>query len=420
MNMLSRSEPRIADRAPKSTPALLLDSLTGVRGLAAISVFCFHFATFKMVFGPDGHLDFAPMTRPAFLTMSGNFAVGSFFILSGFVLTLTTRAGTSMANFCAKRVGKLVPVYLVTSVMAIVAILLIGMPITVGNIVLHLVLLQSWVPFQDIYHGVNPVTWSISTEAFFYVLFPVALFLVRRLSSRVLSYLLLAAIFLEFALPLYVAAYFATGDAAGHQMFMGTGSAGGDLVYWFTLPFPPFRFLEFFVGMLSCALLNRGALPQIKLRWAWALLGVAYVIGTFSPGPLQRTAIGLIPLSVLIVALAQADLSGRPSLLRRKLFVELGKLSYGMYAIQLLVFLPTCPFIVHWLAGVFAVPTATVYEPNWQIPIAVGYFLLITVLAVPIYRYIEVPAYDYAKKLYRFSRGSELFADPAVPERQTR
>ncbi|MEU4655537.1 acyltransferase [Streptomyces sp. NPDC023723] len=394
-------------------PPALLDSLTGLRGLAAILVFCFHYSTFQMVFADGGGLEFASLHRPQWLTMSGNFAVGSFFILSGFVLALTTLPGTSMANFCAKRVGKLFPVYFVTSVLAIAAILLIGMPISTGNIVLHLTLLQSWVPFQDIYHGVNPVTWSLSTEAFFYLLFPLALFLVRRLGTRTLWWLLGTAVLLEFSLPLYVMHYFTVGDLPGHETFMSTGSKGGDLAYWFTLPFPPYRFLEFLVGMIACVLLTRGVLPRVRPGWAWTLCAVAYAIGTYTPGPLQRTAIGLVPLAVLVVALAQADLDGRPSLLRRKLFVELGKLSYGMYAIQLLVFLPTAPFLLRWLSSVLEVPETTLGGPLWKAGVMAAYFGLIILLAVPLYRYIEVPAYDYAKRLYRNRKGSELFAAPA-------
>ncbi|ORT59098.1 acyltransferase [Streptomyces sp. CB03238] len=404
---------------PKGGPPLL-DSLTGLRGLAAILVFFFHFTTFRMVFGESGHLEFASLSRPRFLTMSGNFAVGSFFILSGFVLALTTRQGTSMANFAAKRVGKLVPVYLFTSLLAIGAILLIGMPISVSNVVLHLTLLQSWVPFQDIYHGVNPVTWSLSTEGFFYLLFPVALFLVRRLPTRSLYWLLGCAVLLEFALPLYVMKYFAVTGTGGHETYMSTGSKGGDLAYWFTLPFPPYRFLEFLVGVIACILLMRGVLPTVRLRWAWSLCAVAYLIGTYVPGPLQRTAVGMVPLTILVVALAQTDFAGRPSLLRRRLFVELGKLSYGMYAIQLLVFLPTGPFVVRWLSGALSLPTETLNGALYQIPIALTYFLLIILLAVPIYRYIEVPAYDYAKKLYRNRPGSDLFTDPGTPEVRSR
>ena len=406
--------PDTAEAPPRPAahrPGAMLDSLTGLRGLAAILVFCFHFTTFEFVFSPSGGLTFASLTRPRFLTMSGNFAVGSFFILSGFVLAMTTREGTSMANFCAKRIGKLCPVYLVTTVIAVVAILLIGMPVTVGNIALHLTLLQSWVPYQDIYTGINPVTWSLSTEVFFYLLFPFALFLVRRLRTRTLFVLLAGVVVAEFVVPLYAMHFFTVLPSAGHETYFNTASNGGDLVYWLTLPFPPYRFLEFLSGMICCLLVTRRAVPRIPLSVAWGVGVVAYVIGTYSPGPLQRTAVGLVPLSLLVMALAQADFAGRRSLLRRRLFVTLGKLSYGMYAIQLLVFLPSEPFVLKGLGALTGVSAATLHDPLWRIPIGAAYFAFIAVLAMPIYRYIEVPAYDYAKRLYRSRPPSELFAN---------
>ena len=394
----------------RATAPRQLDSLTGLRGLAAILVFVFHFKTFQFVFDADGHLAFSPLQRPAFLTMSGNFAVGSFFILSGFVLAYTTHQGTSMSNFYAKRVGKLYPVYFVTSVMALAAIVLIGLPVTQANVVLHLVLLQSWIPDQAIYHGLNPVTWSISTEAFFYLLFPVSLFLVRRLHLRGLWCLLAAVVVLEFALPLYVARFF--GLRGSGTPLMNTQAGGGDLAYWFTLPFPVYRFLEFLAGLIVCVMLLNGHLPRIRLSAAWALTAAAYVIGTYVDGPLQRTAVGLVPLAVLVVALAQADLAGTSSLLRRRLFTELGKLSYGMYAVQLLVFLPTGPFVTSGLASALDMPEETLSGPLWTAAIMLGYFLVIILLSVPLYRYVEVPAYDYAKRQWRGRPPTALFHDP--------
>ncbi len=83
-------------------------------------------------------------------------------------------------------------------------------------------------------------------------------------------WLLGAALFLEFSLPLYVMHYFTVAELPGHETFMSTGSKGGDLAYWFTLPFPPYRFLEFLVGMIGCVLLTRGALPRVRTAWAWS------------------------------------------------------------------------------------------------------------------------------------------------------
>jgi len=410
----------VAEPSLSVTASARLDSLTGLRGLTSTWIYVFHFFTFRFVLESSGGLTFVQLDRPRFLTMAGNMALSSFFVLSGFVLTLTTREGTSLANFCAKRVGKLYPVYFVTSALAIIAILLIGMPISAENIVLHLGLLQSWVPYQEIYHGVNPVTWSLSTEAFFYVLFPLSLFLLRRLSTRALGIMLAVAVFLEFALPLYVMRYFTVNPAGGGSDFLSSDGTGGDLVYWFTLAAPPYRFIEFAVGMICCLLLRRGALPFVRQRWAWLLVAVGYLAGTFAPGPWQRTAVGLVPLAVLMVSLAQADLAGRASFLRHRFFVRLGDLSFGLYAIQLLVLLPSYPFLLRWLSSALNVPERTLEQAPWNITFVVAYFAVIVVLAMPLHRYVEVPAYNIAKRLFRDRPGSAMFVEAGAPERTGR
>ncbi|GGK86601.1 hypothetical protein GCM10012284_20960 [Mangrovihabitans endophyticus] len=373
-------------------------------------IYVFHFFTFRFVLDQSHHLQFVQLDRPRFLTMAGNMALSSFFVLSGFVLTLTTSPRTSLMNFCAKRVGKLYPIYFVTSALAIVAILLIGMPITGENIALHLTLLQSWVPFQDIYHGVNPVTWSLSTEAFFYVLFPLSLFLFRRLSTRALVILMGVAIFLEFALPLYAARYFTVRSGGDHSAFLTSGNNGGDLVYWFTLACPPYRFLEFAVGMMCCLLLRRRVVPVVRQRWAWTLVAIGYLAGTFAPGPWQRTSVGLIPLAVLLIALAQADLAERACFLRMRMFVRLGDLSYGLYAIQLLVLLPSYPFLLRGLSAGLGIDEQVLGRAPWNLVFLVAYFLLIVALAMPLHRYVEVPAYEFARKLFRDRPASPTFA----------
>ncbi|UQU63868.1 acyltransferase [Couchioplanes caeruleus] len=407
---------RVAEPSLSVTASARLDSLTGLRGLTSTWIYVFHFFTFRFVL-ESGKLTFVQLDRPRFLTMAGNMALSSFFVLSGFVLTLTTREGTSLANFCAKRVGKLYPIYFVTSALAIIAILLIGMPISTENIVLHLGMLQSWVPYQEIYHGVNPVTWSLSTEAFFYVLFPLSLFLLRRLSTRALGIMLVVAVFLEFALPWYVMRYFTVNPDGAGSAFLSSGGTGGDLVYWFTLAAPPYRFLEFVVGMICCLLLRRGALPFVRQRWAWLFVAVGYLIGTYAPGYWQRTAVGLVPLAVLLVSLAQADLAEHASFLRHRFFVRLGDLSFGLYAIQLLVLLPSYPFLLRWLSSTLDVPERTLEHLPWNVAFVLAYFGVIVLLAMPLHRYVEVPAYNVARRFFRDRPGSAMFTESDVPAR---
>ncbi|WP_024806029.1 acyltransferase [Nocardia sp. BMG51109] len=378
-----------------------LDSLTGLRGLSALLVFVFHFTTFQLAFDGAGKLAFATIDRPRFLDMSGNFAVSSFFILSGFVLTWSTRPDTSLANFYAKRIGKLYPVYLVTSLAAGAAIVLLGMPLSGWNVLTHLTLTQSWVPWQEIYMGLNPVTWSLSTELFFYLLFPIALLALRRASTGVIWLVSGVTVALAFLTPFYVRAFIDVAGADAHIRFFSTGHIGGEATFWFTMAFPPYRFLEFLLGICAAVLILRGRMPRIRSAAAWTIVVACYALGTLAPGPLQRAAAGLVPLTLLVIALAQADLGAKPSFLRSRIMVWLGKLSYGMYAVQLLIFMPTCPFLLKAVSRWLEIPLADTYEPIIRIPVMLFYFVVVVAVSVPIYKLVEVPAYDYAKKLFR-------------------
>jgi peptidoglycan/LPS O-acetylase OafA/YrhL len=53
--------------------------------------------------------------------------------------------------------------------------------------VADLLLLQAWFPEPSIYAGGNGVTWSLSDEMFFYLLFPLAMVLLKRLRGRGLA-----------------------------------------------------------------------------------------------------------------------------------------------------------------------------------------------------------------------------------------
>src|SRR5512133_3297128 len=77
-----------------------LDSLTGLRFLAALLVFAYHA-------GSVGTLTGNGITAP------GRSGVSFFFILSGFLLTWTARPDDTRRAFYQRRVARIVPSYLV-------------------------------------------------------------------------------------------------------------------------------------------------------------------------------------------------------------------------------------------------------------------------------------------------------------------
>lgn len=142
-----------------------LDALTALRFVAAALIVVEHSA------GNFGLPD--DLGRPFVLDQ----AVSFFFILSGFILTyvyptLPTRA---IPHFLRARIARVWPGH----VTAFLLLLLVagahagrgdghGLGITLAN----LLLVQSWIPLKASFFSYNTVSWSISTELSFYLLFP--------------------------------------------------------------------------------------------------------------------------------------------------------------------------------------------------------------------------------------------------------
>jgi len=99
--------------------------------------------------------------------------VSFFFVLSGFILTFvypTLDTGREVRGFWLARFARIWPAYLATFLFAFAALLFEWNNLT-G--VAHLAMVQSWLPLSVFYFSYNAVAWSISTEAFFYLAFPV-------------------------------------------------------------------------------------------------------------------------------------------------------------------------------------------------------------------------------------------------------
>lgn len=96
--------------------------------------------------------------------------VSFFFVLSGFILTYSSQGGLEPHRFYLGRVARLWPVHLVTLVLA--ATLLESARASGLPAISNVLLLQAWIPVVGFVFSLNAVSWSISDEVFFYLLFP--------------------------------------------------------------------------------------------------------------------------------------------------------------------------------------------------------------------------------------------------------
>lgn len=149
-----------------------IPQLTFTRFLAAIAIVIFHFKN-----------EVYPFNLPVIKELTGflNVLVSYFFVLSGFILAINTNKVINMKRFYFNRFSRIYPVYLFALLFTLLLILDVR-PLSFSwdfqRILLSISLLQSWHSKYALV--LNYPGWSLSAEAFFYLLFPfIYLFLQR-------------------------------------------------------------------------------------------------------------------------------------------------------------------------------------------------------------------------------------------------
>ncbi|MEO7318234.1 MAG: acyltransferase [Chthoniobacteraceae bacterium] len=166
-------------------PAGELAGLTGLRGIAAMTVFIAHGRFYELV---------PSLKLPLIFFEWHSLAVDLFFMLSGFVLLHVYAAKFASGRrglwkpYYAARFARIVPLYLAT-LLSSLAIFAAG-SVVVGRwpsnltwpvVTTNLFLLQGWPGFFHM--SINIPSWSLSVEVFCYIVaMPLALFLHRRMS----------------------------------------------------------------------------------------------------------------------------------------------------------------------------------------------------------------------------------------------
>lgn len=162
-----------------------IPALTSLRFLAALWVFLFH------LHGMYGEIGVRQLDN---LVMAGPVGMTFFFLLSGFILAHASGGAEVLADsraFFVRRFARIYPIY--------ISVLLCGWavvgfadelgsrPVRSGIVraIADLTLTNAW--FPQLFGGIRGGTWSLSVEAFFYLLFPLILFHVVRLSTQQLS-----------------------------------------------------------------------------------------------------------------------------------------------------------------------------------------------------------------------------------------
>jgi len=255
--------------------------------------------------------------------LHANAGVSFFFILSGFVLTWSTRPQDGRAQFYRRRFARIYPSHAATWLVAILIIFFTNGQLNVATAVLNLSLLQSWSPNQSVFLSINGVSWSLACEAFFYACFPLLLGVTKRLEKRTLW------------AGLMLAPWLIVGTA-----YLAAGLPSTSTAIWVTTYLPATRLVEFCIGILLAQLVKHRAFPRISLTLGIgaALFGIG---GSSLPGhvPGVPAEVGFVAMAVpglalLIVAAAQSDVERSVSLLRWRPLVRLGEWSFAFYLVH--------------------------------------------------------------------------------------
>ncbi|MGQ5656440.1 acyltransferase family protein [Streptomyces sp. EKR5.2] len=296
-------------RTPPPASTATLPSLTGLRWAAALLVFGLHVRNFGYFAGTGGDI----MT---WAFDAGATGVSFFFVLSGFVLMWSARPNDRAPAFWRRRIARVYPVHLATAAIALAMAYTLDhreMP-TAHQALANVLLVHSW--WRPWWQTLDPVSWSLACEAFFYALFPLLALLLRRLDVRGSAALALASVL---AVP-------ALGCADAHHWLGQTVNS-----------FPAARLPEFVLGaaVARLVLLGRWRGPGLEASLALAVIGYFFV-PQVTPG-YPATACTIVGFALLIPAAAVADLRGLPSLWRHRRLVRLGELSFAFYMVHLLV-----------------------------------------------------------------------------------
>lgn len=295
-----------------------LDSLTGLRWLAALAVFFTHLE----------------VLAPSLVTLTwvGGCGVALFFALSGFVLAWSAPAVDTARSFYRRRVARIYPLYAVSLGLSLVVHQVWGGGAWTSCLVLvaALLMVQGWFPGTPaVFFGVSTPAWSLSHEAFFYAVFPAS----RRISAPGTRGWLAVAVGAAVWPWLVVVAVVVTGR-------FEVGDAWTELLLRSPLGTIPC----FVLGLALARAMRLGWRPRASVRLAVAavavsvaaMMAVVTVAGDvpalqwYLLFPVTTPAFGL-----LLATLAAADLDGRPTGLRSRRMLALGEWSYAFYLVHL-------------------------------------------------------------------------------------
>lgn len=361
-----------------------IHSLTALRFFAAMAIAIDHtwpvvykFNEFELLNSSVHQLAYVGMTL--------------FFVLSGFVIhynydDVLSKAG-GVWQFVMARISRLYPLYL----------LLIVFELVVLNhdygykFFRMLTMTQSWTYEFDesnsplfIGYKYSVVAWSISTEVFFYAVYPAIRLLIKKMGGRnfsVMTFVVSAAII------------FGANHATGY--FAKYSNSAFPVYDWLTYISPFVRVFEFMSGCALAVLYRSLGQPRKRMWSVLVCFALMYLFLFVARGYYASPAVSvlmrevglLIPICVLIYGVAHG---GVASIFSNKVFFRLGEASYSIYLVHLV--------FAEYFANLASVSfnSYELVNANARFLAAISCTLLLSLL---LYQYFEMPAKKFVRNL---------------------
>lgn len=301
----------------------MIKPLTSLRFFFAMAVFCSHLGFVST----KGYWDY--IFKNVF--SEGFLGVSFFFILSGFILAYTYKLKLinktiSYKKFYIARFARVYPLHIFTTIL----VLPLSFSAFREKILYHIFLIQSFFSNPKIHFSLNTPSWSISDEAFFYLLFPLLIFLFYKIKKSIIiiPFIMVGIVFfLNYSLP----------ETSKH--------------YWIYIS-PFIRIFDFIIGIILFSIYEKLKTNYHKLSISSVnileilsiIVFIALFIFNYKFSINYRYSIYYwVPMSliILVFALSRSFVNftggGMSSVLSSKILVYLGEISFAFYLLHKIV-----------------------------------------------------------------------------------